>query len=184
MISNKKIKVSITIPAYNTSRFIAGTIESVLAQDYDRFEVLVIDDGKTDRTWDIKKRYRNHHKVKCFRNNKNLGVGSTRNRLVRLARGEYITPCDADDIMLPDNLKRSSGYLDTHPDIGAVYADILVIERGPGKLRILNSPYIKGRDCSKGWDLIYDLVNHPGSMIRKSVILQVGGYDEAVYAVA
>lgn len=181
MLKNNNIKVSVTMPAYNASRFIRETIESVLAQDYNKFELLIIDDGSTDDTWEVIKIYRNHPKIRIYRNNKNLGVGATRNRLLRLAKGQYISPCDADDIMLPGNLKTLSRFLDTHPDTGAVYGDFLVLERD-NKDRILKPPYIKGGNYNKGWDLMRDLGNYGGSMIRKSLILKVGGYDKTIYS--
>lgn len=179
MISKNNIKVSVTMPAYNAFRFIREAIESVLSQDYDKFELLVVDDGSTDNTFNIIREYKNHPKVRIYRNKKNLGVGAARNRLVHLSRGQYITPCDADDIMLPGNLKTLSRFLDSHPDIGVVYADILVIE-SDDKGRVLKPPYIEGIDCNKGWDLMGNAVNYGGSTIRKSLILKVGGYDETV----
>lgn len=172
------------MPAYNASRFIREAIESVLLQDYDNFEFLIIDDSSTDDTWEIVQGYKNLPKVRIYRNKENLGVGATRNRLLRLARGQYISSCDADDIMLRGNLKTLSRYLDTHSNVGVVYSDILVMERD-NKDRILKPPYIDGKDCNKSWDLIEEdsLINHGGSMIRKSLMLKVGGYEEIVYSI-
>jgi len=170
------------MPAYNAARFIKEAIESVLAQDYRPFELLIADDGSTDDTFKIIKDYKAHPKVRICSNRKNLGVGATRNKLVRLARGEYITPCDADDMMLPGNLKRLSVFLDAHPNTGAVYADCLVLETDKDN-DLLMAPYILGKDHRKIWDLIDNPINHPGSMIRKSLILKVGGYNENVYSV-
>jgi glycosyltransferase involved in cell wall biosynthesis len=169
--------------AYNASRFIKEAIDSVLSQDYDGFELLIMDDCSEDDTFDIIKKYKNHPKVKIYRNRKNLGVGATRNKLVRLSKGQYITPCDADDIMLPENLKTLGKFLDTHPDVGVVYADILIMEMDR-KGKTLKAPHIfLDRDINETWDLINDAVNHPGSMMRKSIILKVSGYDETVYSV-
>lgn len=171
------------MPAYNASRFIEEAIGSVLSQNYEPFELLIADDGSTDDTLKIvKKKYKIHPRVKIYLNKKNLGVGATRNKLIRLARGKYITPCDADDMMLPGNLKRLSQILDTQPKIGAVYADCLVLETNRHD-NLSASPYILGKDHQKTWDLIDNSINHPGSMIRKSLIFKVGGYNEEVYSV-
>lgn len=177
MALRDKVKVTVAMPAYNASCFIREAIESVLAQEEDRFELLMIDDASTDETLKIMKSYRRDPRVRSYANKRHLGVGATRNRLLRLAQGNYITPCDADDLMLPGNLKRMSGILDKHPAIGTVYADTLVIEMDQEGI-----PLILGRDYRKAWDLFDNSINHPGSMIRKSLMVKVGGYDETVYS--
>ncbi len=182
MTSESNIKVSVTMPVYNAARYIKEAIESVLDQNYGPFELLIADDGSIDDSFKIIKNYKIHPKVRIYSNKKNLGVGAARNKLIHLANGKYITPCDADDMMLPGNLKRLSEFLDTHPNIGAVYADCLVLETGKDN-RLLKAPYVLGKDYRKVWDLIDNPINHPGSMIRKSLILKVGGYDENVYSV-
>jgi len=174
------IKVTVAMPAYNAAKYICEAVESVLSQDYEAFELLIIDDCSRDNTWKILRKYKKHPKVKLFRNRKNLGVGKTRNKLVKLARGIYITPCDADDIMLFGNLKRLSNFLDSHKKYGAVYADMLVLETKNDKL--LKPPYVVKTNETFEWDLLQNLVNHAGSMIRKNLIVKVGGYDETIYS--
>lgn len=176
------IQVSVCMPAHNASQYIEEAIESVLAQDYGPFELLIADDGSTDDTFRIIKGYRTHPKIRVYSNKKNLGVGAARNKLLRLGRGKYITPCDADDMMLPGNLKRLSGFLDTHPNIGVVYADCLVLETSKDN-HLLTAPYVLGKDYHTVWDLIDNAINHPGSMIRRPLVLRVGGYNETVYSV-
>ncbi len=157
-------------------------IESVLAQDYDSFELLIVDDASKDDTVKMIQKYRRHPKVRIYFNPKNLGVGATRNKLVHLAKGEYITPCDGDDLLLPGNLKRLSEILDSYPRFGVVYASVLVLDVDKEN-KILKIPQIRGKNYKKAWDLMENVVNHPGSMIRKPLILKVGGYDETVYSV-
>lgn len=182
MPSDKNIKVTVAMAAYNAAGFIAETIDSVLAQEYEGFELVVIDDGSTDATFDIIKRYRHHPRVRFYRNKKNVGVGATRNRIVNLSRGKYISVCDADDLMLPRNLTRLAGYLDSHPEVGAVYADIVLIEKNrKGLISIL--PSVPDKNHNEVWDLIVNLVTHPGALIRKSSLVRIGGYDETVYSV-
>ena len=167
------------MPAYNASTFIQESIDSVLAQDYDSFELLIADDASRDDTFNVIKEYKGHPKVGIYRNRKNLGPGATRNRLIKLARGRYISPCDADDIMLPRNLLVLSQFLDSHPNIGAVYGDVLVMGMDR-KGRITNAPYLLGTDYKRGWDLTINLINHGGSLIKKTAIRKAGGYDENV----
>lgn len=176
------MKVTVMMPAYNAAPFIREAVESVLAQDFGSFELVVVDDASRDSTWKYLKRYASHPKVRLFRNRRNLGVGATRNRILRLSRGQYIAPCDADDLLLPDALKRFSQYLDQHPRIGAVYGDILELMTDRDQI-LTRPPVISGKNYDQTWDLIENAVNHSGSMIRKSLMLKVGGYDESVYSV-
>ena len=176
------MKVTVAMPAYNAAEYISEAVESVLAQDFGPFELVVVDDASKDSTWKRLKKYSKHPKVRLFRNRSNLGAGATRNRILRLARGEYITPCDADDILLAMALKRLSQYLDRHPGTGAVYGDILELMTDQDK-RMIRDPMICGKNYSQTWDLIENAVNHAGSMIRKSLMHEVGGYDESVYSV-
>lgn len=182
MVNSKPLKVTVAMPIYNSSQYVEDAIRSVLAQDYDSFELLICDDASKDDTVRLIQKYRHHSKVRIYVNKKNLGVGASRNKLVRLAKGKYITPCDADDLMFPGNLKRLSEVLDSHPHVGAVYANLLAVEIDQ-KNNVLGVPYIHGKSDKEAWDLMENAVNHPGAMIRKSLILKVGGYDERVYSV-
>ncbi len=176
------VKVSVLMPVYNASQYVEEAIESVLAQDYGPFELLIADDGSKDSTLEVISQYKRHPKVRIYSNKKNLGSGATRNRLVRLTKSEYITPCDSDDLMLPGNLRKLSHFLDAHSRIGVVYGDLLVLEVDKDNAP-LSPPCVLGGDHDQVWDLLDNAVNHPGSMIRKSLILKVGGYDETVYSV-
>lgn len=176
------MKVTVAMPAFNAAAYIDEAVQSILAQDFDDFELAIVDDGSKDDTWSRLRKYSRDPRVRLFRNRRNLGAGKTRNRLIALARGEYVTPCDADDLLLPGALKRLSGYLDTHPRIGAVYGDILEWMTD-GTRTITRAPMICGKDYRSTWDFIENAVNHAGSMIRKSLVLDVGGYDESVYSV-
>jgi glycosyltransferase involved in cell wall biosynthesis len=176
------MKVTVAMPAYNAAKYVGEAIESVLDQVFGSFELIVIDDGSKDSTWKCLKKYVKHPKVRIFRNRTNLGAGATRNRLTRLSRGEYITPCDADDLLLSGALKRFSQYLDRYPRIGAVYGDILELRADRDNI-VVRPPSLCGKNFSETWDLIENPINHAGSTIRKSLMLEVGGYDESVYSV-
>lgn len=176
------MKVTVAMPAYNAAPYIREAVDSVLAQEFESFELVVVDDASVDSTWKHLKGYSKHPRVRLLRNRRNLGAGSTRNQILRLARGEYITPCDADDLLLPGALKRLSQYLDRNPRVGAVYGDILELMTDRGNT-LVRPPAICGKSHEEAWDLIDNAVNHAGSMIRKSLMLEVGGYDETVYSV-
>jgi len=176
------MKVTVAMPAFNAAAFVCEAVESVLAQDFGSFELLIVDDGSRDATWRHIQKYASHEKVRLFRNDTNLGAGATRNRLLSLARGRYVTPCDADDLLLPGALRRLSGYLDTHPRVGVVYGAVLELMTD-GKNRVVRPPMVHGKNPADAWDLIENPINHAGSMSRTTLVRQVGGYDASVYSV-
>ena len=168
------VKVTVAMPAFNASEYILEAIESVLAQNFDAFELIIFNDGSTDDTWGKLSAYSNHPKLQLHNSPLNIGSGKIRNRILEIARGEYFLPCDADDLLLPGALKTLSRFLNSHLDIGVVYADILRIETDDNHVQ--NMPSILGRDCNLVWDLHENAVNHGGSMIRTELARKVGGY--------
>jgi glycosyltransferase involved in cell wall biosynthesis len=112
-------RVSVIIPAYNRAHLVQRAIDSVLAQDFRDFELLVIDDGSTDDTAEMVAR--NHDpRLRLIRNPENLGIPRTRQRGLEEARGDYIALLDSDDRMRPGRLACQVGYLDAHPDIATL----------------------------------------------------------------
>lgn len=113
-------RVSVIIPCFNSSPWIAETIESVLAQTFRDREVIVVDDGSTDGTGAILRRYgaRIVHVSQS-----NCGAGAARNTGLRVARGEFIAFLDGDDKWHPDKLDAQVRVLDSHPEVGIVFTD-------------------------------------------------------------
>ncbi len=98
-------KVSIIMPIYNSEKYITKTIDTVLAQTYDNFELILVDDGSTDATRDILvKKYKNHNKIKIMLQ-ENSGAPAARNNGLKIATGKYVVFFDSDDYMGQDYLK-------------------------------------------------------------------------------
>src|SRR3954447_14398775 len=106
--------VSVVIPAYNSAWCIDHAIDSVLAQTYHDYEIIVVDDGSTDETRDVVQRYGIAVRLVCKPNG---GMSSARNRGISEARGRYIAFLDSDDRWLPTKLALQVALLDTHPDV-------------------------------------------------------------------
>jgi glycosyltransferase involved in cell wall biosynthesis len=117
--------VSAIIIFFNAERFIEEAIESVLAQTYDAWELLLVDDGSTDGSRALALRYakRFPDKVRCLEHEgrRNLGMSASRNLGIRHARGQYVAFLDADDVWLPSKLEHQVGLLNAHPTAGMVY---------------------------------------------------------------
>ncbi len=101
------MKISVIIPAYNAEDFLEDTLTSVLAQTFDDFEVIVINDGSTDTTWDIIERYQGMYPeiIRAF-SQENQGQSATRNHALKYVKGDYIAFVDADDLLEPEYLQK------------------------------------------------------------------------------
>lgn len=104
--------VSIITPTYNASKFIERTIESIRAQTYENWELLITDDCSTDSTRDIVQKYcEEDSRIKLFKLDKNFGAGVARNNSIKEARGRFIAFCDSDDRWYPEKLEKQIGFL-------------------------------------------------------------------------
>ena len=134
--------VTVFIPCYNAERFIAETIDSILNQTFRDFEVLIIDDGSTDNSRSILEHYsRKDDRIRVLFNKRNRGVGFTRNRGIREARGKYLATMDADDIAVPFRLEKEVQFLNKHETIGIVSGGMYVIDEKGGKHRKFKNAY-------------------------------------------
>lgn len=104
--------VSIITPNYNCGRFIAQTIESVLAQTYTNWEMLIVDDCSTDDSVQIAQNYAaKDSRIKVIQNEKNSGAAISRNKAIELAQGEFIAFLDSDDLWMPDKLEKQIAFM-------------------------------------------------------------------------
>lgn len=110
---------SVVVPLYNKRRFVRRSIDSILAQTWQNFEILVIDDGSTDGSAEVVRHY--HDTRVCLFQQSNRGVGAARNRGIADARGAWIAFLDADDEWMPDFLESVADAARRSPHAGAVY---------------------------------------------------------------
>lgn len=103
--------VSIIMPAYNCSRFIREAIDSVLAQTYTAWELLIVDDCSTDDTAAIIASYQDE-RIHYFRNEQNSGAALSRNKALREAKGKYIAFLDADDSWMPEKIEKQVAFME------------------------------------------------------------------------
>lgn len=106
--------VSIIMPSYNTAEFIEETINSVLAQSYHNWELIIVDDCSTDNTDDVVKPYLADERIKYFKNEKNSGAAVSRNRALREAKGKWIAFLDSDDLWTSDKLSKQIKFMEQH----------------------------------------------------------------------
>ena len=105
--------VSVSMPAYNSERYIAEAIESILAQTYQNFELIIVDDGSSDRTREIIDSFTDPRIIKVY-SDRNRGLITTRNRIAQLAKGKYLALLDADDRAFPERLALQVAFLEAN----------------------------------------------------------------------
>ena len=169
-------KVSVIIPTYNRLPMLKEAVDSVLAQDFEDFELIVVDDGSTDGTVEAIKRYGG--RVKLLQHSENRGVSAARDRGVLYAQGKYIAFLDSDDLWLKKKLKIQVDFLDDNPHIPLCYTDEIWIRKGK---RV--NPKLKHAKYS-GW--IFEkclplcIISPSSAVMRKTLFLKVGLFDEAL----
>jgi glycosyltransferase involved in cell wall biosynthesis len=114
-------RVSVMIPTYNRARLLEGAIESVLAQSYRGYEIIVIDDGSTE---DIRAVAAHYGPAVRYTRIERAGIAEARNVGMRMARGEYLCLLDSDDLYYPHKLALQVDHLDRHPDTVMVYTEM------------------------------------------------------------
>jgi len=111
--------LSIILPVYNSDLFVGQAINSLLKQTFRDFELLIIDDGSTDRTAAIISSFIDQ-RIKIIVNPVNRGIVFSRNRGLRSASGDFIAQFDADDVAMPDKFMKQIRFLQDNPDFGMV----------------------------------------------------------------
>jgi glycosyltransferase involved in cell wall biosynthesis len=168
--------VTALIPTYNSELYICQTIESVLAQAYPIHEVIVVDDGSTDRTEQVLAAYAG--RIRYIRQ-ANAGPPVARNTGLAVATGEWVALLDSDDLWVPNKIKLQIEYVDQHPSCSAVYSDMTTFDAGG----IIEHSVKLSRNLSMPSGRIFPqlfaetLFQTSSLMIRKSCIDQSGGFD-------
>lgn len=169
------VKVSVIITAHNYGAYLVKCIESVLNQNYDDYEIIIVDDGSTDNTADILKGYEGRERIKIVRNEKNLGLILSCDNAIKVSAGEYVIRLDADDYFDDNALLVLSKFLDKNPDVGMVFSDYFNIRHDGKVLEYVRCPKI-GEE-----DKLMDMpANGAGAMFRRSCYDAIGGYNKNV----
>ncbi len=165
--------ISVIIPTYNCEQYIAQAIESVLAQKDCEYEIIVIDDGSTDRTGDILEPY--NQEIRYIKQ-KNQGVAAARNRGIAEAKGELIAFLDADDYFLPGKLAAQSAIFAKRPNLGIVNSGWLRVSSQGEKLLEVR-PWEKSPQLNLEDWLQWRPVLPSAMMFRREWLEYVGGFD-------
>lgn len=171
------VRVTVFIAVYNGERFIERTIDSVLKQTLDEFELLIIDDCSTDKTREIVASYKDR-RIRLEENQRNMGQPFTRNRGLALAESEYIAVLDADDVCEPERLQRSVQYLDAHPDVAAIGSGATLIDESDQSISVVHVP--TDFESIRTRIFIQNCFIHPSITFRRSAVMAIGGYNPSL----
>ena len=170
-------KVSVVITAYNAARWIEETLDSVLAQTYRDYEVVVVDDGSTDDTQAIVARYAPPVR---YIHQENRGQPAARNVGIRSARGTYVAFVDADDLWLPQKLARQMSLFESTPNLGLVYSDAYVFDSDSGitQRRVNSVGRLPENDIFLPL-LMGNFIPSPTPIVRRDALESAGYFDES-----
>jgi glycosyltransferase involved in cell wall biosynthesis len=166
------------MPARDVERFVSAAVESVLAQDWEDFEFLIFDDGSTDGTLPILRSYaRKDSRVQVFAGS-HRGYVPWLNTGIRMSRGEFVARMDADDISMPQRFKRQVEFLTAHEECVAVGSFHTMIDpdgQPLGQVQFDTASRVIKENLLNG---ALNVICHPAVMMRRSVLVAVGGYRE------
>jgi glycosyltransferase involved in cell wall biosynthesis len=166
------MKVSVIMAVYNGERYLKEAVDSILSQTFEDFELLIVNDGSTDRTKDILKEY-DDPRISIFPQS-NKGCIAARHLAIKNARGKYLAIMDADDIALPERLSKTVAHLDSHSDVVLVGTGYITRNELTGSDRI-DIPPTEDR-ILKRCLLRYDPFKDPTNLIRADAFKKAGGY--------
>jgi glycosyltransferase involved in cell wall biosynthesis len=168
--------ISVLMSVYNGERYLALAMDSILAQTYTEFELIVIDDGSKDSSPDILRQYASRDPRVNLTLRENQGLTVTLNEAFAKSRGKYLARMDCDDVALPDRFAKQVNLLDANPEVvctGGYFqlidgaGRLLTTLRGPTDDANIQATLLKGHNA----------ICHPTAMIRRSAMKTVGGYD-------
>ncbi len=162
--------VSIIMPVYNGESFLKEAIDSIVTQTYTNWELIVVNDGSTDGSRDIVLSYTDP-RIQLHDNEENLGIISTKNKAIDIAKGKYIASLDADDIALPTRLAKQVEYFETHSDCGLVATLHQEID-GNGKRGQVSLFPTSNRDVHS-YLLLANCICHSSTMLRADLMKEL-----------
>lgn len=182
-------RVSVIIPSFNHAPFVAQSIQSVLDQSFQDFEIVITDDGSSDETVDVIRKFRDP-RIDLEVSPVNRGAAAAENAAISRSRGEFIAILSSDDYFLPEKLAMQVWFLDEHPDVAAVFGlPRRVDERGNplaglGEFTLPMGPHHQSRqDWLRVFFFAGNCLCHPTVLIRRTAFDDCGLYDPRLASV-
>lgn len=175
MQSKKPPAISVVLPVYNTEKYIMSAVDSILAQTFEDFELIIINDGSTDSTDAILDGYDDRRLILIRQ--KNMGLAKSLNKAINIASSNLIARMDADDLSHPDRLKLQFDYMRKNPNCVALGTNAIFMDK--------DGAFLYKSKCVENSSDIKKILPrspffHSATMFRKDIFLKVGGYFEKI----
>lgn len=170
---NKEYSISVIMGIYNCAETLQETLDSLYAQTFQDFEIILCEDGSNDNTYFIaEENTKAYDNIVLLKNDKNLGLNITLNNCLAVANGKYIARMDGDDISMPNRFELEYNFLESHPEYAIVSSNMIYFDE--------NGEFARSQKCGKVE--ISELVkhspfSHPACMVRREAYQKVGGYS-------
>jgi glycosyltransferase involved in cell wall biosynthesis len=169
-------KLSVIIASYNHQDYIAETLRSLEQQTYQDFEIIIVDDGSTDKTVEVAKKEQSRAQIYT---QQNQGVVAARNRGVSLAKGKYICFVDSDDMVLPERFAKQVALLESDSELGLVFADALIIDSQGMEIGKFSDVYpVVPGDVAQMLAMHYCFTPMITVMVRADVLRKTGPFEK------
>lgn len=188
--------VSVVTPFFNAEKYFEEAIESVLAQTYDNWELLLVDDGSTDGSTAIAQRYAQKYpeKIRYLEHSchQNRGKSVSRNLGINSGRGQYLALLDADDVFLPEKLEKQVAILESQPDTVMVYGPTRYWYGWTGNPKDMRRDYqpklgVEPNTLFQSPNLLTLFLKNPGMvpctcglLVQRQVVVETGGFEESI----
>lgn len=176
-------KVSILIPVYNAAEYIRETLDYVIHQMYSNVEIILVDDGSLDDSYDVAATYLADRRVSLYRN-EGKGACAARNYAFSKSKGEYVMFMDADDYCSPDKIEKQVQALEQAARGTVAFCSLANLREGQLQLP---TPRKIDRNYDEPVDMLLDMWSHKGGfncphcyLVPREIVVQVGGWDESV----
>jgi glycosyltransferase involved in cell wall biosynthesis len=173
--------VTVIMPVYNTERYVAEAVESILGQTYSDFEFLIADGGSTDKSRAIIERYAAKDTRIRLWTRPNTSPQERLNEMLDEARGNLVALMNADDVALPERFERQVAFLQANPDHALVGSQILIIDPEGDPLCIWAKEQTHEEIESRQLYLYSSIIHHPALMYRREAVLAIGKYRTELY---
>jgi glycosyltransferase involved in cell wall biosynthesis len=171
------MKVTVLLPVYNAGPPLELALESVVRQNFADYEIIVIDDASTDGSLNrIRRCEARNPRVRVIAHSANRGLAATLNEGLEAASGPYVARMDQDDEALPDRLATQAAFLDANPDCAVVGSHVYHMGATRADDRLVTMPLDAGGIAATLPK--YNCMYHPATMLRREMILELGGYRE------
>jgi len=177
---NKNPEVSVVMSCYNASRWLHKAVDSVLAQTFEDFEFILVDDGSSDETWSIIQSYRDKDRRIVAISKKNTGQADSRNMAISIARGSWIAILDADDVCRNNRLQMQVDYVRKNRNIALLGSGFVEIDENGQAIMEHQYPNAH-QNLVRRLERLQGFFPHSSSFFQADLFRHLGGYKSRVH---